>query len=175
MVIPHITYGRLPASSYQAEALARRYREHCIRVLRQSGARVTRARLAVIHCLGLASQAMTPRRILGEILRHRELPDIYPVTVYRILQVFSDLGLVHRIGPHGEYVACGHIDCDHDQHALSHCLLCGTVEERELPIAMLAPVLSHLTRVAGFTVREHFLQVNGICAACARKRRAPQL
>lgn len=156
---------------FDPQFVARRYLEHCVMVLRQSGSRVTRARIAVIHCLGSAVRSLTPRAIFAAILRDQSLPAIDQVTVYRTLKVFCDLGLVHRIGPNGEYVACGHIDCDHDQHALSHCLICGTAEERELPTEMLAPVLGYLTRLGGFTVREHFLQVNGICQACVRAGR----
>lgn len=147
------------------------YQEHCIGIMRQTGARITKPRLAVIRCLASTNRSLSPRAILMAIRSQKSLPDVNLVTIYRILETFADLGLVHRIGPSGRYVACSHIDCEQEHHILTHCLACGHCEERDLPTDMLAPVVRHLAQRCGFLAREHFWQLNGLCEHCARPNR----
>lgn len=147
------------------------YLDHCVEVLRQSGSRVTRSRLAVIQCLAAAPRSMTPRSMLETIRRNKKLPDVDQVTIYRILEAFAELGLVHRVGPTGEFIACAHIGCANEQHILTRCLDCGRSEELDLPGEILSPVVWYLTREVGFEPSEHFLQLNGLCASCRKKRR----
>ncbi len=81
------------------------------------------------------------------------------VTVYRALELFSELGLVRRIelgdGPRYELAE------DHHHHLI--CESCGHVSEfEECPLdpERLPPEES------GFEVRSHSLEVYGTCAEC---------
>jgi len=112
----------------------------------------------------------TPQRIavLAAIAagRHQDLegirarcPQVGMVTVYRTLDLFSELGLVRRLdlgrGPRYELAE------DHHHHLI--CEGCGSVTEFET-----CPVdLQDLPRLGGgFEVRAHSLEVYGRCSGC---------
>ncbi len=80
------------------------------------------------------------------------------VTVYRALDLLSELGLVRRLdlggGPRYELAE------DHHHHLI--CGGCGEITEFEW-----CPVdLQGLPQLGDFEVRAHSLEVYGTCAAC---------
>ena len=126
--------------------------EKAIRKLRGSGHKVTPQRLAV-----LAAVAVEQHQSMEEIkARCRE---VGMVTVYRTLDLFSELGLVRRLdlGDGARFELAG----DHHHHLI--CEECGTVAEFEqCPLDLqLLPQIG-----GGFEVRAHSLEVYGTCPAC---------
>lgn len=85
-------------------------------VFRQSGARITKPRLAVLEALAKAERSLSPKDLTDIIRKSRRLPDVDLATVYRILDALAELGLVHRVGAHGDFVACEHHACKVDLH-----------------------------------------------------------
>jgi Fur family ferric uptake transcriptional regulator len=120
--------------------------------IRGGGYKVTPQRLAV-----LAAIAAQQHQSL-EGIRAR-CPEVGMVTVYRTLDLFSELGLVRRLdlgdGPRYELAE------DHHHHLI--CEDCGRVTEFEqCPLD-----LRRLPRVGGgFKVRAHSLEVYGTCSEC---------
>lgn len=154
-----------------ARSVSSDYLEHCAQILRNSGGRVTQPRLAVIRALAESPKSLSPREILEKIKANKKMPPIDQVTVYRILEAFSELGLVHQVAS-GEFIACSHVECDADMHILARCISCGKFEELEVPADVLAPVSTYLTRTVEFQPKEHFMQVNGTCTRCSKKTTA---
>jgi Fur family transcriptional regulator, ferric uptake regulator len=119
----------------------------------------------------------TPRRLVAELVAardghftaldlvvdaRRERRPIGRATVFRALELFTELGLVERVDlPSGEhaYVACQAV---HHHHAI--CTACG----RSLDVneAGLGPVLDDIARRLDFRVTSHRVELFGICAAC---------
>ncbi len=87
-------------------------------------------------------------------------PDVGLVTVYRTLDLLSELGLVRRLdlgeGPRYELAE------DHHHHLI--CEDCGSVSEFEqCPLD-----LERLPQMEkGFQVKSHSVEVYGRCASCA--------
>jgi Fe2+ or Zn2+ uptake regulation protein len=146
------------------------FKELCIKTLRDSGARLTRPRLALIECLANSKVPLSPKVILqktAEQLDEQETIDT--VTVYRILDRFTELGLVHQVAPNGDYIACMHLACEASTHIMTHCLACQAAQEIHLPEEILAPMLWYLRSQNQFEVKKHLFQLDGICSACKNK------
>ena len=120
--------------------------------IRRSGHKATPQRLAVLRAVAAEQhQSM-------EGIRSR-CPGVGLVTVYRTLDLLSDLGLVRRLdlgdGPRYELAE------DHHHHLI--CEDCGSVAEFEqCPLD-----LRRLPEIGGgFEVRAHSLEVYGRCSSC---------
>jgi Fur family transcriptional regulator, ferric uptake regulator len=120
--------------------------------IRGCGYKATPQRLAVLAAIA-AEQHQSLERIRARC------PEVGMVTVYRTLDLFSELGLVRRLdlggGPRYELAE------DHHHHLI--CEDCGSVTEFEqCPLD-----LQRLPRVGGdFEVRAHSLEVYGTCSDC---------
>lgn len=118
--------------------------------MRGRGYKATPQRLAVLRSLA----AQQHQRL--EEIRAR-CPRVGLVTVYRALDLFSEIGLVRRLdlgdGPRYELAE------DHHHHLI--CESCGDISEFEA-----CPVDSGLLREMDFEVSSHSLEVYGRCGVC---------
>jgi Fur family ferric uptake transcriptional regulator len=130
--------------------------EHLLRLggvvgkIRGYGYKATPQRLAVLGAL-----AAERHQNLGEI--RARCPEVGLVTIYRALDLFSEIGVVRRLdlgdGPRYELAE------DHHHHLI--CESCGGVSEFEdCPL--------DLRRLKGmnFEIGSHTLEIYGRCAGC---------
>ena len=126
--------------------------EGMIGKIRGRGFKATPQRVAVLEAISAEQHPSL------EEIRAR-CSEVGLVTVYRTLDLFSELGLVRRLdlgeGPRYELAE------DHHHHLI--CEECGSVAEFEL-----CPLdLRMLPEVGdGFEVRAHSLEVYGRCSSC---------
>jgi Fur family ferric uptake transcriptional regulator len=118
--------------------------------IRGRGYKATPQRLAVLRAL-----AAERHQSLGEI--RARCPEVGLVTIYRTLDLLSEIGVVRRLdlgdGPRYELAE------DHHHHLI--CESCGEVSEfEECPLD-----LRRLEDIA-FEVSSHSLEIYGRCAAC---------
>ncbi len=146
------------------------YLEDCKRALKARGARVTKPRVSVIRCLSSASRPLSARDIYVQTTEQEDLVSVDQVTVYRILEMLSELGLVHQVSPTGAYMACFHHQCFHAQHVLTRCIECEMIIEIDIPQETVAPLLWYLKTELGFEADEHVFQMNGVCAKCEQDK-----
>lgn len=120
--------------------------------LRGRGYKATPQRVAVLEAVS-AQQHQS-----FEEIRER-CPGVGVVTVYRTLDLLSELGLLRRLefGEGPRYELAG----DHHHHLI--CESCGEVSEFEE-----CPLVSHLLppQYSDFKVRSHSLEVYGLCPSC---------
>jgi len=147
------------------------YIDHSVDVLRRSGGRITKPRLAMLECLARSERSLSANDLMDKIRRGRNMPDVDLATVYRNLEALSSLGLVHRVGPNGEFVACEHPACEVDLHLIVHCLVCDRTREVDVPRDLLGSVKKYIQRSTHYSLEEHFLQMNGCCPDCTPLRR----
>ncbi len=124
--------------------------EAAIGRMRGRGYKATPQRVAVLEAL-----AAEQHQSMGEL--RRRCPGVGIVTVYRTLDLLSELGVVRRLdlgdGPRYELAE------DHHHHMV--CESCGDVSEfDECPLGPIRLPAS------GFEVRSHSVEVYGRCAAC---------
>lgn len=140
-----------------------------LKTLKRSGARVTKARRAVIDCFEQRIEPMSAKDVISEVDKLAgNKSDVDPVTIYRILERFQALGLLHQIAPSGEYVACTHLRCQESRHVLLRCEVCGSVSEEHVPGDLLASFFWYLNESLNFDAKKHVFQVDGMCKSCSR-------
>jgi Fur family ferric uptake transcriptional regulator len=118
--------------------------------IRGRGYKATPQRLAVLGALAAARH-----QSLGEI--RARCPDVGLVTVYRTLDLLSEIGSVRRLdlgdGPRYELAE------DHHHHLI--CESCGGVSEFER-----CPLDLRRLKGVDFEVNSHTLEIYGRCADC---------
>lgn len=166
----HTVVGQSPRSAPgNAEQSVESFLTACKRALRETGARVTQPRISVIRCLAEAAEPLSAREVFERISRDREAANVDQVSVYRILEALSELGLIHQVFPSGGYLPCFHQNCSSTLHVLIRCTSCERVDELDVPQETLAPMVWYLRNEQDFYPDEHLFQMNGLCAACRQK------
>jgi Fur family transcriptional regulator, ferric uptake regulator len=119
--------------------------------IRGLGYKATPQRLAVLRAL-----AAEQHQNLGEI--RARCPEVGLVTIYRTLDLLSEIGVVRRLelgdGPRYELAE------DHHHHLI--CESCGAVSEFER-----CPLDLRRLRGVDFDVSSHTLEIFGRCAKCS--------
>lgn len=130
--------------------------------LRENGCRLTEGRRAVVDVIQRSTRALTPIEVFDRARESYRALGL--VSVYRTLEALEEQGLVQRVHqpggcnaylPHAE----GH------QHLII-CQECGRAEYFEGD-----DLDAFFERVAGehgYTVKEHWLQLFGVCSACSK-------
>ena len=134
--------------------------ENWLKALSENGYRLTDSRRAVVEIVGSSPRAMTPMEVFDSARATH--PELGLVTVYRTLEKLEELHLIQRVHqPSGcqAFVTAG----QGHQHMLL-CQSCGQVTFFEGDdLDTLIKVISGNT---GYSIREHWLQLFGLCAKC---------
>lgn len=95
-------------------------------------------------------------------------PEIGLATVYRTLELLSELHIVEKLN-FGDGVARYDLRNDSNHHHHHHliCVQCGSVDE--IKDDWLGPLEERLAREFNFQVLDHRLDFQGICHRCAKK------
>lgn len=134
-------------------------------ILRERGSRVTQARQLVWDALESIDGHATVQQILDVVQRRGAAPDsVNQSSVYRTLQLFSELGLVRESRTDATGSATWEVrHSDTAIHLI--CESCGAVIHHES--AMVEALGSELAR-AGFAASTVDVQVTGLCRDCVR-------
>ncbi len=128
-------------------------------LLRATGARVTRARIAVLAILLAAERALTHHEVEK---RANRAHGIDRVTIYRVLDWLIARALAHKIAGDDRVMRFNAAAHEHErQHAHFKCNRCGTViclEEFEARPNVRLP--------SGFRSQQIELTVKGLCVGC---------
>ena len=131
--------------------------------LREAGYRLTEPRRAVAELLAGRTGHFTAGDLLAEA-QARDL-DIGRATVFRALDLFTDLRVLERIDlPTGDhaYVPC--LPEGHHHHVI--CQRCGQVTD--VPDLGLGRSLEAMERSTGWRVDRHRLELYGYCPTCQK-------
>jgi Fe2+ or Zn2+ uptake regulation protein len=132
-----------------------------LKQLRGRGYRLTRSRHAVVRTLVQSDGWLRPETIHKRA--KRLAPKLGLVTVYRTLQLLTELDIVRRVhahdGCHGyalaEYHHGHHLVCKRCQHVIE---FPGTED--------LQPLIDQLENTTGFVIEDHVLELTGLCSEC---------
>jgi Fe2+ or Zn2+ uptake regulation protein len=128
--------------------------------LQSNGYRLTNARKAVVETVAGTTSALNPLEVYEQA--KSACPSLGLVTVYRTLEKLEELNLIQRVHQPGgcnAYLphANGH------QHLII-CQQCGKASYFEGD--NLEAFFERVAGEHGFTVREHWLQLFGMCEEC---------
>ena len=138
--------------------------------LRAKGERVTQPRVAVLCVLMAASHAVSHLDVAEQL---RSYKPVDRVTVYRVLEWLTQLGLAHRIACEDRVWRFMHnaplnasltTNPRHNAHEHAHftCNKCG-----QMSCVETLPTSIPVQLPAGFVASEIDLMIRGVCATCA--------
>jgi Fur family transcriptional regulator, stress-responsive regulator len=130
------------------------------RMLRGSGLRVTRPRLAVLGAVHDHPHADTDS-ILGAV--RRELPEVSHQAVYDVLRALTNAGLLRRIQPAGSVARYESRVGDNHHHVV--CRSCGSIADVDCAVGDV-PCLT-ASDDQGFSIDEAEVTYWGTCPDCA--------
>lgn len=129
-------------------------------LLQKNKSSLTKTRKVVFNLLlnqGPQTMQVLVKRAEGKVDR---------ATVYRTLELFERLGIVHRLNIGWKYkYELSDIFLEHHHHF--YCSNCG--KSYDLPSnPMLETMVDSLTSKEGFSPRGHKIEIFGLCPACIR-------
>jgi Fur family zinc uptake transcriptional regulator len=136
-----------------------------IRTLQAQGYKVTKPRRQVLEVLEEAERPLSPyemQRLLrqrGKYLNH--------VTIYRILELFCELNLAHKLLSSGGFVKCS-LGNKEGCHRFMVCRHCGAIQE--FSDRALCQEENKFAQNLGFHTEYHLSESSGLCATCYRKQ-----
>jgi Fe2+ or Zn2+ uptake regulation protein len=128
--------------------------------LHDNGYRLTEARRAVVETVAGSTRALTPVQVYDAARKRYHALGL--VSVYRTLEKLEELHLVQRVHqPAGcqAFIAAGH----GHQHLLL-CQRCGRATFFDGDD--LDKLMRSISARSGYQIREHWLQLFGLCASC---------
>jgi Fe2+ or Zn2+ uptake regulation protein len=128
--------------------------------LKSHGSRLTEARRAVVEVMAESRQALTPVEVY-DTARKRD-PDLGLVSVYRTLEKLEQLGLVQRV--HHSKDCQAFLSAGQGHQHLALCSRCGKALLFEGDD--LSALFEKVTSQTGFEIKEHWLQLYGLCNDC---------
>ena len=133
-------------------------------ILRQRGFKITPQRLAILDTVTSSHEHLTPTEIYDRV--SLEYPGIGLVTIYRTLELLTELGLIcemHLGGNCRSYLM--RRPAVHHHHLI--CSDCGTVID--FTDCNLDELENRLSRETDFTINGHVLEFLGQCPDCCKK------
>ncbi len=127
---------------------------------RAAGMNVTPQRLAIYRALLKSEDHPTPEQLFARV--RKELPSLSLATVYKVLYVLKQLGLVDEVSTISE---AKRFDANHLSHHHLVCVRCDKVIDYYDRGFDALPLPRHLP---GFEAQSLMVQINGLCQACAR-------
>ena len=135
-----------------------------VEALKRGGHRLTGPRRRVADLLARREGTFTAADLLEDASRRSER--IGRATVFRALELFTELGLLERIDlPTGDhaYVACEPV---HHHHVI--CSSCG--RQTEVDDAGVQAIVAEMAGRTGYRIDSHRLELYGTCPNCLAGR-----
>ena len=132
----------------------------------QGGIRFTKRRKQVLSVLIEADVALSAYEIAQRCNAGSD-SNMPAMSVYRILDLFQDQNLIHRLEIANKYICCAHISCTHE-HDKSQFLICGSCRHvQEINLSEDAVIaLQAAASAVGFSAISPQLEIKGRCAQC---------
>jgi len=135
------------------------------RLLKQAGLSPTKKRLTVLEVVGNNNSPLNTRQIYAILIRSSE---INRVTVYRILDLLVEKGILERLSGGGRSFYYGLAPNDHHRpHPHFYCTSCGNIEclNPESLFLDVAP----LERTYPGVIQGVAVRVDGVCKNCLQR------
>ena len=129
-------------------------------LLKKNGSSLTKPRKLVFDLL-LDREPQTM-----QVLVHRAAGRVDRATIYRTIELFEELGIVHRLNIGWKYkIELSDMFVGHHHHF--YCTNCHKTYNLE-PSSMLETMIDSLVSKDGFAPRGHQLEIYGLCENCRK-------
>lgn len=126
--------------------------------------KLTPQRQAVLKVLSSSQEHLTPAEIYQKVCQ--EYPGIGLVTIYRILKILNELGLICEVHTGGN-CRCYLLRRQPEHHHHLICSGCGAVVD--FTDCDLSQLGERLSRQTGFKIESHLLEFLGRCRSCQKE------
>lgn len=160
------TTKRSPSSRPRAQRAVDAELQAAERACNAANLRLTAKRRRLLGSL-LRSSSPVSAYELAQAYREEHGEELPVMSVYRMLDVFIEAGIVHKLQSTNRFLPCRHITCEHP-HALAQFLICdrcGLVMEMDFADKEIAQ-LDRKARSSGFYLQREQLELHGICGDC---------
>ncbi|MBQ49407.1 MAG: hypothetical protein CMP10_18660 [Zetaproteobacteria bacterium] len=140
--------------------------EIAVAKMRKAGWRITEQRKSLYSILLEKSEPMSSKDILAVHKKIYSGKSMDLVTIYRIMDKFQEIGLIHKVGQGGKYVVCEHLDCKSSFHLIELCKSCGSAEEKHVPTKLISPLFDYVNKKHKFLSASHSFCIEGYCLSC---------
>lgn len=134
--------------------------ETWLTTLSEHGYRLTEARRAVVEIVAESLRALTPLEVFD--MARAAYPALGLVSVYRTLEKLEELHLIQRV--HQPQGCQAFISASQGHQHLLLCQQCGQVNYFEGD--NLESLMAGIAKQTGYKIREHWLQLFGLCKDC---------
>ena len=137
------------------------FKKYVIKALKEANYRITEPRKKVLEVLLKSKKPLNPYKIAEKMGKSEA--DIS--TIYRILEVYENLGIVHQIRSQG-YTTCQGFECAENTHCHHQfvCKNCKSVSEVHLEDKDFLESLK--SKLKGFKLLDHYFEFSGLCKTC---------
>ena len=134
-----------------------------------AGGRFTDKRRDILASL-IAAEHPLSAYDLAELYNQNNGQKVQPMSIYRILDFFIEMKLVHKLPTLNKYVVCSHLACNHNHQNQYFvvCKRCGDAQEIAMNSA-LTQELGESVAAIGFQLIDAQFELMGLCDACAEK------
>ncbi|RKX50806.1 MAG: transcriptional repressor [Thermotogae bacterium] len=135
--------------------------------LRRRKQRMTAQRELILKIfLDSEDEHMSAEEVYRKVLNRRLR--ISKATVYRTVDLLSDVGLLRRIVFRDGVIRYELVSKDEHHHHHIICTECGRVEE--FPLDLLDDLEKLIEKSTGYKITDHQLKFYGLCSECAKKK-----
>lgn len=128
------------------------FMEKFVKVIRDSGSKLTAAREIVLTKLNNANEPLTLKEL------HKRCSNIDFSSVYRSIILFKELELVDEINFADKKIRYELVSKPHHHHII--CSNCGEI--KELPIC----IISEIKKLTEYKITKHTFELMGLCPKC---------
>lgn len=140
------------------------FKTHAIKALKDEGLRITNARTVVLDILDQASKSLNAYEIANLCMRDGVKTDV--TTVYRMLEVYKRLNLVHFVKETRGYLSCKKFSCENKEHC-HHQFVCNKCKEiKEIHFNDRSFLETLKTQFAKLNIQNHYFEFSGFCESC---------
>ena len=136
-----------------------------LKKMKDAGLRLTQSRLKILQLLEDTQKSLSPSEVYSQLQKKFKSNEFDRVTVYRIIEKFKELEIVHAVGD-GKYIYCTHQACAHDKHFIAICSRCGSVKDIGGTAKTLQVLADFLEKEEKFQMTNDSIVVRGLCRNC---------
>jgi Fur family ferric uptake transcriptional regulator len=133
-------------------------------MLKAAGHKLTEQRRSILALFERGSEHLTAAEV-HDAVRSRD-PEIGLTTVYRTLELLSDVGILRRVNFNDGAVRYERSLGSRGHHHHLVCMGCGKVIE--FGECQIRSIEQRLAQVTGFKIEKHWLEVTGRCEECQK-------
>lgn len=144
------------------------YQQYAVKTLKEAGYKITRQRRTIVELLEKTDKALSPYDMRDMLQKQNINADV--VTIYRILEAFEGLSLVHKVLALNGYIRCSREKINERKNSCHHYLLCKSCHKvDEVEGENLTKLEHKIETVKKFSIDSHYLEFTGLCNNCKLK------